>query len=134
MIDRLEELLEQVEEAQDGEDTALLKGLGTVPGVPSGNAPEGEKGDAAPERDVTVSDLWEPPLMGARLPVEGGSALPGLYRRLARASEGESAMGSASVAVVRETVPDAAQGLTAGELDLAMRRDSRRYDGAMTIY
>lgn len=133
MIDRLEELLEQVEEAQDGEDTALLKGLGTVPGVPSGNAPEGEKGDAAPERDVTVSDLWEPPLMGARLPVEGGSALPGLYRRLARASEGESAMGSASVAVVRETVPDGV-GLTAGELDLAMRRDSRRYDGAMTIY
>ena len=133
MIDRLEELLEQVEEAQDGEDTALLKGLGTVPGVPSGNAPEGENGDAAPEQGMTVPDLWEPPLMGARLPVEGGSALPGLYRRLARASEGESAMRSASVAVVRETVPDGV-GLTAGELDLAMRRDSRRYDGAMTIY
>ena len=133
MIDRLEELLEQVEEAQDGEDTALLKGLGTVPGVPSGNAPEGENGDAAPEQGMTVPDLWEPPLMGARLPVEGGSALPGLYRRLARASEGESATGSASVAVVRETVPDGV-GLTAGELDLAMRRDSRRYDGAMTIY
>lgn len=133
MIDRLEELLEQVEEAQDGEDTALLNGLGTMPGVPSGNAPEGEKGDAVPEQGMTVPGLWEPPLMGVRLPAEGGSALPGLYRRLARVSEGESAAGSASVAVVRETVPDGG-GLTAGELDLAMRRDSRRYDGAMTIY
>lgn len=62
------------------------------------------------------------------------SGLEGLYRRV---TEGALVPAPVPAAIagqgaIREEAP--AAGLTAEELDRAVRRDSRRYDGAMSIY
>lgn len=56
-----------------------------------------------------------------------------LYRQVQQASWSGSAGQRPGVAVVRETAQPE-QGLTVGQLDRAVRRDSRRYDGGMNIY
>ena len=65
---------------------------------------------------------------------QGESPLSVLYRRM---GETLGVMPTA-VSARRETVVQEAEssrpGLTVRELDLAVRRDSRRYDGGMSIY
>lgn len=85
-------------------------------------------------RETAVRRAQSGPAATARPTAGGDSALGELYRRVRTAAQtGDAAARGAGVAVVRETVAPA-PGLTAGELDRAMRRDSRRYDGGMTIY
>lgn len=62
------------------------------------------------------------------------SGLEGLYRRATETALAPAAVPAAGAgqSVLREEAP--AAGLTAEELDRAVRRDSRRYDGAMSIY
>lgn len=71
-----------------------------------------------------------------------GKALPGgqifsgverLYRRMAEAVA-VSPVSAAAHGVFREEQTAEAAGLTVRELDRAVRRDSRRYDGGMNIY
>jgi len=145
LIDRLEELLEQVEEREE-EETALSGPLGTVgvPSVPPAAADAEAELPASPglpgqEGDGSLrASRWagqrRPALMRGLAYPQAASALPGLYRQLVRAVSEQHGGKSGSVAVVREREPAAAAGLTAGELDRAMRRDSRRYDGGMTIF
>lgn len=67
---------------------------------------------------------------------EGGTGLEGLYRQAARASRPAPQalpVGQAGQAL-RAEEPGRAAALTVEELDRAVRRDSRRYDGGMTIY
>lgn len=147
MIDRLEELLEQVEEQEIERKSALTGQLGPV-SYPAGDArpkaeetalveeelsalmQQEENSSKAPNRNRGLEQL----VLGQVPHIGQTSALQALYRQLARETAGVSVEKSGSVAVVRETVPGPAVGLTAGQLDLAMRRDSRRYDGGMTIY
>ena len=141
MIDRLEELLQQVEEPEeDGEILVLRQPFGRAAAekepqadeplsVPMVNAAETAANGQAAQRVKA-----KPVLFRRTIRREGGSGLAGLYRQLSRSLEGEGSGRPASVAVVHEVSSVPAAGLTAGELDLAMRRDSRRYDGGMTIY
>ncbi len=110
MIDRLEELLDRVEDTEREREPARMDPALT---------PLADAGQSPPRRELTY--------MGA------GTGLPQLYRQLARTAEGERAVRGAGVTVVREETP-APAALTAEGLDLAMRRDSRRYDSGMTIY
>ena len=64
---------------------------------------------------------------------QADSGLRTLYRQVRAAARGENAVQAAGVAVVRESVQPES-GLTMGQLDRAVRRDSRRYDGGMSIY
>ena len=145
MIDRLEELLLAVEEQEeenkaltipheirqgktlvtpyDTEDTTELDPAGT-PSAGEESLPGGRSG----EREVGGIFLC------SRLTAERASALAALYRQVSREPSLRGTDRPASVAVIREVSAPSAPGLTAGELDLAMRRDSRRYDGGMTIY
>ena len=144
MIDRLEELLQQVEEPdEDGETLVLRQPLGTVAAaaaeeepqadeplsVPMVNAEETVAHGQAAQRVKENAALFRQSIRYAE-----DSGLAGLYRQLSRSLEGEGTSRPAAVAVVHEVSSPPAAGLTAGELDLAMRRDSRRYDGGMTIY
>lgn len=145
MIDRLEELLLAVEEREEGDGVVAIppemwqgKKLvipsaaedeaGSDPvGVSFGreeSLPDGRSGEQ--ERGVSVSQ--------SRLTPDRTSGLAALYRQVIREPSFSGISRPASVAVVQEVSSPSAPGLTAGELDLAMRRDSRRYDGGMTIY
>ena len=64
----------------------------------------------------------------------GQSVLHSLYRRMAEAvvGAGQNPTSISPVVIREEQVVTA--GLTARELDRAVRRDSRRYDGGMNIY
>lgn len=65
----------------------------------------------------------------------GGTALSGLYRSAAAAAErwGGGAAGVYAPAL-RAAETEYSPGLTAAELDREVRRDSRRYDGGLSIY
>ena len=64
---------------------------------------------------------------------EENAGLRMLYHQVRAETWRENAVQKAGVAVTRESaLPEA--GLTMGQLDRAMRRDSRRYDGGMSIY
>ena len=67
---------------------------------------------------------------------EDRSGLEGLYRQAARASRPAPQALPAGQAgqALRAEEPGRAAALTVEELDRAVRRDSRRYDGGMTIY
>ena len=145
MIDRLEELLAGVEDPESGEAAVLLKQVRLATEYTAARQPEelpvemnnstagqqaAENGETAP----AAGESMAAPLRKAAANVGALSGLPELYRQMARITGGSSAAGHGSVAVIRETVTQEAGGLSAGELDLAMRRDSRRYDGGMTIY
>lgn len=68
-------------------------------------------------------------------PSAGGDAgLRRLYRQVRAASWEQGAAQTAGMAVSREAALPQQSGLTMGQLDRAMRRDSRRYDGGMSIY
>lgn len=89
-------------------------------------APPGQTG---PGRAQTPS----PPAAPDRA---GGQGLAELYRQTARAAlpPAPAAAPAQSRQGVLEHEPGGAPGLTAEELDRAVRRDSRRYDGGMTIF
>ena len=80
-------------------------------------------------RGGTVA-LAAPPAGGLQ---EETAGLRTLYRQVRAASWGENAVQTAGVAVTQEAVLPETE-LRLGQLDRAMRRDSRRYDGGMTIY
>lgn len=65
----------------------------------------------------------------------GRDSVPELYRQVSRAvwAAGAAAPAAQAVTVTEQRAAPAA-GLTVGELDRAVRRDSRRYDGGMTLY
>lgn len=142
MIDRLEELLEQVEDTdEEGESLTLPRGV-RLPKVPEGQASAesddplsaGETSGQTPltrQEDAGESGLFSP--LGELTYEASLSGLEMLHRRL-RSSRDAGSARAGSVAVVRESIEPPAAGLTAGELDRALRRDSRRYDGGMTIY
>ncbi|HJH61836.1 MAG TPA: hypothetical protein IAC84_00975 [Firmicutes bacterium] len=87
---------------------------------------------AHPLLPVPAQAGWEaaagPPSAG------GDGGLRRLYRQVRAASWEQSVTQTAGVAVRRETAMPQQSGLTMGQLDRAMRRDSRRYDGGMSIY
>ncbi len=64
----------------------------------------------------------------------GGAVLQSLYRRAAEAVAGVVTARVQNGPVVIREEQAAGSGLTVRALDLAVRRDSRRYDGAMNIY
>lgn len=87
---------------------------------------------------VLAERVWR--AMEQMLPGEAGrggaasSALNSLYRRTAEAIQmtRRGARNADPVTVREERTPEA--GITVRELDRAVRRDSRRYDGGMNIY
>ncbi len=86
---------------------------------PAGGPPGGDGGQGFPRRT------------GDR------SGLELLYRAAARAAEPAAELLSAGQPARRslpDPVPSEPVRLTVEEMDRAMRRDSRRYDGGMTIY
>lgn len=94
-----------------------------------------------PEKNLDLSWLFQggAETVGAALNMgrtgrEPLSGLEGLYRRATETALAPAAVPAAPTgqSVLREEAP--AAGLTAEELDRAVRRDSRRYDGAMNIY
>lgn len=62
------------------------------------------------------------------------AALLNLYRQTAQAVAPVGGRGAAPTPVVMRERPAAGNGLSVQELDLAVRRDSRCYDGAVHIY
>lgn len=132
MIDRLEELLKRVEDPER-EETAVQLTL-VRPAVGNSAAGGRETVQAVGEEKASVAAEPEAALARMLAHGEGDSGLSELYRQMAQVTGTGNAAGRGSVAVIRETIPADTAGLTAGELDLAMRRDSRRYDGGMTIY
>lgn len=80
---------------------------------------------------------WAEELDGAvgrnGLPGGQASGVERLYRRMAEAVA-VSPISAAVPGVVREEQTAETAGLTVRELDRAVRRDSRRYDGGMNIY
>ena len=145
MIDRLEELLRQVEEPEEGGEVLSIP---HQPGrlkvdLPAETAEAEEpalsdslsRGEEVLPHDREEERRRSAPFLLSRLASEReSSGLAALYRQLSRESVLSGTSRPASVAVVQEISAPPAAGLTAGELDLAMRRDSRRYDGGMTIY
>lgn len=91
-----------------------------------------------PGSGVLAERVWR--AMEQTLPGEAGrggaasSALGSLYRRTAEAIQmtRRGARNADPVTVREERTPEA--GITVRELDRAVRRDSRRYDGGMNIY
>ena len=146
MIDRLEELLGQVEEPEEGGEVLTLPhqpGMvkTSVPAETveaegglflSGSLPRGE--ETFPHDRGEGRERTDPFLFRRLASERETSGLAALYRQLSRESVLSGSSRPASVAVVQGISAPPAAGLTAGELDLAMRRDSRRYDGGMTIY
>lgn len=145
MIDRLEELLAQVEESENGGEISMqLPGKIRLPAAEKSAEEEGETAAAGDQNGLPAEELLSGnedggraerlPLLRTLTRAGFDSGMDALYRQLSRSVSGGNTGRSGSAAVVRETVSAPAVGLTAGELDLAMRRDSRRYDGGMTIY
>lgn len=150
MIDWLELLWKAAEEGQEFD----LPGEPDLPSLRPGDLNREEEEaeeEAAPwknlrsipaEADGTVrTTAWkaESPLSGSAavglLRNAAGSALTALYRQVRETVfPGRSGVpGHGSTVVVREEAP-AAPGVTEAELDRSLRRDSRRYDGGMSIY
>lgn len=148
MTDWLEELLALAGEREKrGEPFPLPLPVWAAPLARGEPASAGELGPASgPEEGAGAAEpAWlfqgvseTGPVGGAAMKTgrrvrEALSGLEGLYRRAAEAALAPSA---AHPAPPRE--PDRAEapaaGLTAEELDRAVRRDSRRYDGGMSIY
>ena len=140
MTDWLEELLALAGEEEQGEPFPLPIPAGMAPPVRGEPDPGDGAGPAFPTSGLEEREelAW---LFRGGAALETGpmaretfSGLEGLYRR---ATEGALAPAVAPAAytgqsALREEAP--AAGLTAEELARAVRRDSRRYDGAMSIY
>ena len=94
----------------------------------------GEVGQTLPSALRKWAEDLDGAAVGKGLP--GGQAFSGvehLYRRMAEAVA-VSPISAAVPGVVREEQTAETAGLTVRELDRAVRRDSRRYDGGMSIY
>ena len=115
----------QPEAAPGGVAEELLGGMETAL-PPAGEGGWIGAGDPAP----TLPPLSAP--SGQALEAESG--LHALYRGVRAETWSGSAAQKAGVAVVRESALPEGTGLTMGQLDRAVRRDSRRYDGGMSIY
>lgn len=103
-----------------------------------------ESGRNGPEQSRSVrsdTELGSKPsrtdsgLQGLYRPLSRGSVLQVLYRQVVQAVTAVQppAAGREPAAVLQEEAP-AAAGMTAEKLDRLVRRDSRRYDGGMSIY
>lgn len=85
-----------------------------------------ERGSAETEREL-----------GAAVKHEAESGLEGLYRRAAQAARPAAPQAAAveqAGRTFRAEEPGRTAALTVDELDRAVRRDSRRYDGGMSIF
>lgn len=187
MTDLLEELLDELEEDKETEETDGWRELTAVPRIPEGpgaaerqedeggredrpgprDEPTGEnaaealrqrEGEAAlPEK--TAAEELEPTasaadrsgdvtglvrvrreaakmeLAGARAADSGAWGTLALYRSAARGIRSvQTAAAPAAGAAVTERMTAGTGSLTVDELDRAVRRDSRRYDGGMELY
>ncbi len=104
----------------------------SVPAAPF-PAPPGEDGLVSPEESGPGGADWLPSL--GREGDQSGLEL--LYRAAARAGETAAeplSAGQTARQVLPDPVPSEPVRMTVEEMDRAMRRDSRRYDGGMTIY
>lgn len=116
-----------------------------------GTRTQGAPGQGALDQGVLGQAILGPGLAAARplLPVPapagwdaaagppsagGDAGLRRLYRQVRAASWEQGTAQTAGVAVSREAALPQRSGLTMGQLDRALRRDSRRYDGGMSIY
>lgn len=143
MIDWLEEVLREGQSllAEELERSAVP--VGRPAARKAGAEESGQEDGPSVSREEASRDLssvlgkWTEDLDGATV----GKALPGgqasgverLYRRMAEAVA-VSPISAAAHGVIREEQTAEAAGLTVRELDRAVRRDSRRYDGGMNIY
>lgn len=115
------------------EAAVMEAGGANPPAWAAGAAPR--SGAAAPPGQTGPGRAQTPstPAAPARA---GGQGLAELYRQTARAAlpPAPAAAPAQSRQGVLEHEAGGAPGLTAEELDRAVRRDSRRYDGGMTIF
>ena len=82
-----------------------------------------------------IENYWSESPKGRGLEGSGRLGLEELYRRTAHAARPVlQAAGGPEGRTVRMDERDAPRQLTVDELDRAVRRDSRRYDGGMSIF
>ena len=143
MIDWLEEVLREGQSLLAEELKLSNAPVGRPAAHEAGAEESGQEDGPSVSREEASRDLssvlgkWTEDLDGATV----GKALPGgqasgverLYRRMAEAVA-VSPVSAAAHGVIREEQTAEAAGLTVRELDRAVRRDSRRYDGGMNIY
>jgi hypothetical protein len=120
-----------------------LRQRGSGAALPEGTAAELEQVTAAADRggDVTGSlarvrrKAAETELAGVRAADSGARGTLTLYRSAARGiRSAQAAAAPAAGAAVTERMTAGTGSLTVDELDRAVRRDSRRYDGGMELY
>ena len=145
MTDWPESVLSLLVSHEEEEDAAILTLPYELPRSPIRQRVEqsdASLSDTAPLlRNLQTADAAAAPLLSALFrSAQEGSALPLLARQVAESTRpiptaaGNSAGGGRDqVIVVQEGAPGTT-GITVGEFDRAVRRDSRRYDGSMTIY
>ena len=116
--------------------------------APDEAAPGGVAEELLDQADIALPPVWEsgtanldgPALSLPILSVQPGQAIEAesglytLYRGARAETWSGNAVQKAGVTVVRESALPEGEGLTMGRLDRAVRRDSRRYDGGMSIY
>ena len=143
MIDWLEEVLREGQSLLAEELKLSAVPVGRPAARETGAEEPGQEDGPSVSREEASRDLsfvlgkWTEDLDGTAV----GKALPGgqasgverLYRRMAEAVA-VSPVSAAAHGVIREEQTAEAAGLTVRELDRAVRRDSRRYDGGMSIY
>lgn len=136
------------ETAEAGAWQAIGRGV-TMPGPAAPEEPAGGVVEALLEQaqpplpaagEGTVAQLSQTAASAPALEVRPGgqtgeeaAGLRMLYHQVRAETWRENAVQKAGVAVTRESALPG-EGLTMGQLDRAMRRDSRRYDGGMSIY
>ena len=143
MIDWLEEVLREGQSLLAEELKLSTVPVGRPAARKTGAEEPGQEDGPSVSREEASRDLpsvlgkWTEDPDGAAV----GKALPGgqasgverLYRRMAEAVA-VSPVSAAAHGVIREEQTAETAGLTVRELDRAVRRDSRRYDGGMNIY
>ena len=187
MTDLLEELLDELEEDEEPEETDGWRELTAAPRIPEGPGagerqedaggredrpgprdelsgekaaePLRQKGNGAALPEETAADGSEPSvalsdrggdvtglvrvrreaaemeLAGVRAADSGARGTLELYRGAARGiRSAQAASAPTAGAAVTERMTAGTGSLTVDELDRAVRRDSRRYDGGMELY
>lgn len=143
MIDWLEEVLREGQSLLAEELKLSAVPVGRPAARKTGAEESGQEDGPSVSREEASRDLpsvlgkWtEDPdgtAVGKALPGGQASGVERLYRRMAEAVA-VSPISAAAHGVIREEQTAEAAGLTVRELDRAVRRDSRRYDGGMSIY
>ena len=119
--------------AEGPEEEPVLSWDRPAPLPPPESARNGEEDGPAPHAaaQAEAGDGWA-------LPAAGPDGLEELYRQTARETLPPAALPAPQAGMTglgpRAAEPGTAASLAVGELDRAVRRDSRRYDGGMTIY